>query len=99
MRYIASGEGLQYFCDSQILLLLAKGNALDLIDICLSMHENSWSTGRQADYLDLSPTFWPPPVFDCYQYASTEKRGWGDLVTCSDVTSGGQACYNHKLCV
>ena len=43
MRYIASGEGLQYFCDTQILLLLAKGNALDLIDIYLSMHENDWS--------------------------------------------------------
>ena len=56
MRYIASGEGLQYFCDSQILLLLAKGNALDLIDICLRMHENNRSTGRQADYLALSPS-------------------------------------------
>ena len=56
MRYVASGEGLQYFCDTQILLLLAKGNALDLIDIYLSMHENDWSTGRQADYLALSPS-------------------------------------------
>ena len=54
------------------------------------MHENDWSTGGQADYLALSPSYFPPPVFDCYQYASTEKRGWGDLVTCGDVTSGRQ---------
>ena len=59
MRYVASGEGLQYFYDTQILPLLAKGNALDLIDICLSMYkldENDWSTGRQADYLALPPS-------------------------------------------
>ena len=75
-----SGEGLDYFCDTQILLLSAKGNALDLIDVYLSMyklHENDCSTGGQADYLALS---FPPPVFDCFQYANTENKGLGDLV-------------------
>ena len=33
----------------------------------------------------LIPRPFPPPVFDCLQYANTEGEGLGDLITCGDV--------------
>ena len=33
----------------------------------------------------LVPRPFPPPVFDCLQYANTKGEGLGDLVTCSDI--------------
>jgi len=31
----------------------------------------------------LVPRPFPPPVFDCLQYANTEDEGPGDLITCN----------------
>ena len=46
-------------------------------------------------YCSLVPRPFPPLVFDRLQYANTEGKGLGDLVTCSDVGLYRQRVYGH----
>ena len=37
---------------------------------------------RLTAHGSLVPRLFPPPIFDCLQYANTEGEGLGDLGTC-----------------
>ena len=45
----------------------------------------AWQASVSIPSYSLVPRPFPPPVFDRLQYANSEGKDLGDLVTCGDV--------------
>ena len=75
---LGGGIGTQLHCSAQT----EQVQAFQKIVIT---HQSTSHYLQQWFCASLVPRPFPPPVFDCLQYANTEGEGLGDLVTCGYI--------------